>query len=38
MVIYLGFPETELPGRGLRAVFKGGVMYWVPNMRDSTPR
>ena len=32
---YLGFAETELPGRGLRAVAKGGVIYWVPNIRQS---
>src|SRR5687768_8992385 len=32
---YLGFPETELPGRGLRAVAKGGVIFWVPNLRVS---
>ena len=30
---YLGFPETELPGRGLRAVAKSGVIFWVPNIR-----
>ena len=29
---YLGFPESELPNRGLIAVFKGGQMYWIPNM------
>lgn len=29
---YLGYPETDLPGRGLRAVFKGGHRYWVPNI------
>lgn len=29
---YLGFPETELPSRGLLAVFKGGQLYWIPNM------
>lgn len=29
---YLGFPETELPSRGLMAVAKGGHVYWIPNM------
>ena len=28
---YLGFPESELPGRGLIAVFKSGHQYWIPN-------
>lgn len=27
---YLGVPETELPKRGLRAVYRGGYKYWVP--------
>ena len=30
---YLGFSESELPGRGLLAVFRGGRQYWIPNMR-----
>ncbi|HUR99452.1 MAG TPA: hypothetical protein VMZ26_15410 [Pyrinomonadaceae bacterium] len=30
---YLGFPETELPSRGLVAVAKGGHRYWVPNLQ-----
>src|SRR4030095_9781085 len=29
---YLGFPEIELPSRGLLAVFKGGQLCWIPNM------
>ena len=29
---YLGFRETELPSRGLLAVFKGGHLYWIPNL------
>ena len=29
---YLGFPETELPARGLRMVAKGGHNFWVPNL------
>lgn len=32
---YLGVPESSLPGRGLRAVYKGSYLYWVPNI--STP-
>lgn len=29
---FLGIPETELPGRGLLQVAKGGYRYWVPNL------
>ncbi|HEX6127205.1 MAG TPA: hypothetical protein VFZ23_17670 [Pyrinomonadaceae bacterium] len=29
---FLEVPETELPGRGLRAVVKGGHFYWIPNL------
>lgn len=29
---FLGFPESELPARGLIAVTKGGRQYWVPNI------
>ncbi len=29
---FLGFPESELPARGLIAVSKGGRKYWVPNL------
>jgi hypothetical protein len=29
---YLGVQETQLPGRGLRSVAKGGFLFWVPNM------
>ena len=29
---YLGFPESELPSRGLLGVFKRGQLYWIPNM------
>lgn len=29
---YLGVPESDLPQRGLRAVSKGGFMYWIPNL------
>lgn len=29
---YLGFPASELPSRGLRAIYKGSQQYWVPNM------
>lgn len=32
---FLGVQESDLPGRGLRAVYKGSYMYWVPNI--STP-
>ena len=30
---YLGFKEGELPERGLKAVFKGGYKFWVPNIQ-----
>jgi hypothetical protein len=30
---YLGFPESDLPSRGLIAVAKGGHQYWVPNLQ-----
>jgi hypothetical protein len=33
---YLGFPEAELPSRGLTAVAKGGHVYWIPNMPPET--
>ncbi len=33
---FLGYPESELPARGLIAVSKGGRKYWVPNL-SSTP-
>ena len=33
---YLGLPESELPMRGLRAVYKGSQMYWIPNMSAAT--
>ena len=29
---YLGFPEADLPSRGLMAVAKGGHQYWIPNL------
>ncbi len=29
---YLGVAETELPGRGLRKVVRGGVAYWIPKL------
>ena len=29
---YLGLPESELPGRGLIAVAKGGHQYWIPHL------
>jgi hypothetical protein len=29
---YLGIPESHLPGRGLRVVYKGSYQYWVPNL------
>ena len=29
---FLEVAETELPTRGLRAVAKGGHLYWVPNL------
>jgi hypothetical protein len=29
---YLGVPERELPGRGLKAIVVGGTQYWVPNI------
>ena len=29
---FLGYPETELPARGLRVISKGGHTYWVPNL------
>lgn len=34
---FLGVAETELPGRGLRAVRKGGYIYWVPNLSPAFP-
>ncbi|MEO8041635.1 MAG: hypothetical protein ABI646_03395 [Acidobacteriota bacterium] len=33
---FLGFPEYELPSRGLIAVSKGGRQYWVPNLPPPT--
>ncbi len=33
---FLGFPESELPGRGLRAVQKGSRQYWVPNLSSTS--
>jgi hypothetical protein len=33
---YLGLPETELPGRGLQLVAKGGHRYWVPSLPPVT--
>jgi hypothetical protein len=33
---FLGFPESELPGRGLTAVSKGGRQYWIPNLPPTT--
>ena len=33
---YLGFPESELPSRGLIAVSKGGNQYWIPKMMPRT--
>ncbi|HKP68347.1 MAG TPA: hypothetical protein VJV05_03620 [Pyrinomonadaceae bacterium] len=29
---YLGLPEGELPGRGLKMVSKAGHNFWVPNL------
>lgn len=29
---FLGFSESELPTRGLRAVYKGNHQYWIPNL------
>ena len=29
---YLGYPEAELPFRGLKMVSKAGHFYWVPNL------
>ena len=29
---FLGLPGSELPGRGLKAVYNGGRMYWVPDI------
>ncbi|HVF47317.1 MAG TPA: hypothetical protein VNA17_07115 [Pyrinomonadaceae bacterium] len=29
---FLGMPEAELPGRGLKLVLFGGHRYWVPNI------
>ncbi|HEX8247888.1 MAG TPA: hypothetical protein VF599_06935 [Pyrinomonadaceae bacterium] len=30
---YLGLKETELPAKGLRAVFFGGQKFWIPNLK-----
>jgi hypothetical protein len=30
---YLGFPETELPKRGLISVMKSGYKFWVPALQ-----
>jgi len=32
---YLGVAETDLPGRGLRAIYKGTQLYWIPNLISS---
>ncbi len=29
---FLGYPETELPKRGLRPFRQGGFLFWVPNI------
>lgn len=29
---YLGHAEADLPGRGLRAIYKGSQLYWIPNI------
>jgi len=29
---YLGYTASELPGRGLRAIYKGSQQYWIPNL------
>ena len=29
---FLGFPESELPKRGLKAILMNGTIYWVPNI------
>ncbi len=29
---YIGVPETQLKGRGLRPVMRGGFTFWVPNI------
>jgi hypothetical protein len=34
---YIGFRETELPGRGLHAVYTGNHLYWIPNLAPKTP-
>jgi hypothetical protein len=33
---YLGYPESELPARGLIAISKGGRQYWIPNLPPTT--
>ncbi|HEX8370857.1 MAG TPA: hypothetical protein VF604_20090 [Pyrinomonadaceae bacterium] len=30
---YLGLKETELPEKGLKAVFFGGQKFWIPNLK-----
>ena len=32
---YLGLPESELPKRGLKLVYRGRHGYWVPNLAPS---
>lgn len=29
---FLGHPETELPSRGLKLVYKGNYAFWIPNL------
>jgi hypothetical protein len=29
---FLGLSEAELPNRGLKAVSRGGIIYWVPDL------
>lgn len=35
---YLGLKETELPARGLKAVFFGGQKFWIPNLKAKTDK
>jgi hypothetical protein len=34
---YIGFPESELPNRGLRRITSGRYVFWVPNTAGAAP-
>ena len=35
---YLGLKETELPAKGLKAVFFSGQKFWIPNLKAKTDK